>query len=557
MELNAERHFSAVPATFVDHSRFNIPYTWTCDIYSGLLNCFYVDEWIPGDIHNLSTSHLTRMTTPIAAPFDTCFLDVYYFFVPWRLVWSHSKEFFGENNSTYWTQPTEYTIPSVNISSWSRSKGDLLHQMGITLRPINVGDNCLINTLQLRSYQKIFNDYFRDENTQSPIAINMADNGDTSALNTLLPVNRIHDMFGSCLPGAQKASGGVALALSGFLPVTPGLNNWSTAILNAQGNNPVDISNLTGTKVAGTLQSNSSGKGVITSGTVSSTTNFRFNNLGADASAGSIDINQFRLALQTQKVLEALARGGSRYVEILQSIYGVKSDDARLQRPEFLGGERWYLNMADNVQTSETGTTPLGTVGGYSKTFGRGQNGPVSYSVREHGFCLGLACIRHNRSYSQMIPKQFRRTNFFSIYNPKFAHIGEQPVYLSEICADYQPASQPLDPSKHIFGFQEYAYEYRWKNSVLAGSFAPGSSVVPAGQSNAGDPTGLGTVWTYGDYYKSAPSLSDSWMREGSEAVARTLQVPTESQFFCSITVNDDAIRPMPMYSVPGFVDHF
>lgn len=561
MELNAERHFSAIPATYVDHSRFNIPYDWTCTINAGLLNCFYVDEWIPGDIHNISTSHLTRMTTPVAAPFDTCFLDVYYFFVPWRLVWSHSKEFFGENNSTYWTQPTEYTIPSVNISSWTRTPGDLLHQMGITLRPVNSGNNCLINTLQLRSYQKVFNDYFRDENTQSPIAINMADNGDTSALNTLLPVNRIHDMFGSCLPGPQKSSNGVALALEGFVPVSTMSNDWSETVLKFEGltNFGMKLKNSSGTVAAGNLGSNGSGYAVNTTGSNTSTNTVHPSNLAADVSSGSIDINQFRLALQTQKVLEALARGGSRYVEILQSIYGVKSDDARLQRPEFLGGERWYINMADNVQTSETGTTPLGTVGGYSKTFGRSQNGPVSYSVREHGFGLGVACIRHNRSYSQMIPKQFRRTNFFSIYNPKFAHLGEQPVYVSEICADYivPNAVGPQDPSQNIFGFQEYAYEYRWKNSILAGQMAPGATVVPAGQTGAGDPTALGTVWTYGDYYKSAPSLSDSWMREGDEAVKRTLQVPTEDQFFCSIHVNDDAIRPMPMYSVPGFVDHF
>ena len=330
MELNSERHFSAVPATFVDHSRFNIPYDWTCTINAGLLNCFYVDEWIPGDIHNITTSHLTRMTTPIAAPFDTCFLDVYYFFVPWRLVWSHTKEFFGKNNSTYWTQPTEYTIPSVNIYSWTRSAGDLLHQMGITLRPSGNGNNALINTLQLRSYQKVWNDFFRDENTQSPIAINMADSGDTSALNTLLPVNRIHDMFGSCLPGAQKASSGVALALEGLLPVAAISSNWSETVLAGVGNSAAVSSlvfkNGSGSVQAGNLGSNASGQAVNTTGTNTSTNTVHPVNLAAQASAGQIDINQFRLALQTQKVLEALARGGSRYVEILQSIYGVKSD---------------------------------------------------------------------------------------------------------------------------------------------------------------------------------------------------------------------------------------
>lgn len=556
MELNAERHFSQVPATYTNHSAFPIPYRWTATINAGLLNCCYVDEWIPGDIHRISLSHLTRMTTPVAAPFDSAFLDCYFFFVPWRLVWNHAKEFFGENTSTYWTQPTEYTIPSVNVATWTRTAGDLLHQMGITLRPTNTGDNGVINTLQMRSYQLIWNEFFRDQNLESPIAINKADSGDTSALNTLLPVNRVHDMFGSCLPGAQKASRGVALALEGLLPVGSIASSWSESVLAGINNQATPsgliLKNGSGTAQAGNLGTNSSGAAVNTTGTNTGTNTVHPTNLAAAASAGQIDINAFRLALQTQKVLEALARGGSRYVEILQSIYGVKSDDARLQRPEFIGGERWYLNMSDNVQTSESGSTPLGTVGGYSKTFGKGSNGVIEYSVREHGFGICVCCIRHERGYSQMIPKQFRRTNFFSIYNPKFAHLGEQPVFVSELCADYAVTSTPTDPSKSVFGFQEYGYEYRYKPNIYAGQMAPGATV-----DGSGDPTALGSIWTYGDYYKAAPGLSVSFMHEGDQAIKRTLVVPTEDQFFTQIFFSDNAVRPMPMFSVPGFVDHF
>ena len=146
MELNAERHFSQVPQNYEEHTAMNIPYDWTCTINAGVLNCFYVDEAIPGDIYNISTSHLTRMTTPVTSPLDTCFLDVYYFFVPWRLVWNHTKEFFGENSTTYWTQPTEYTIPMANIATWTRTPGDLLNQMGITVKPAVIGQNCYIKT---------------------------------------------------------------------------------------------------------------------------------------------------------------------------------------------------------------------------------------------------------------------------------------------------------------------------------------------------------------------------------------------------------------------------
>lgn len=559
MELNAERHFSQVPQNYVDHTAMKIPYDWTCSIKAGLLNCFYVDEAIPGDIYNISTSHLTRMMTPVTSPLDTCFLDVYYFFVPWRLVWDHTKEFFGENTTTYWTQPTEYTIPSANIGSWTRTPGDLLNQMGISVKPRVLGNNCVINTLQLREYQLIYNEYFRDQSTQSPVPVNKADSGDVSTLNTLLPVCRIHDLFGSCLPGPQKALQGVALAIEGFLPVSTLYgSDWSSTVLNFDPDHPTPNLHMgapnSTTTYTGNLGTNN-GYMNVTTGTNTNTNYVIPKNLAADARYSQIDINAFRLAIQTQKVLEQLARSGSRYTEVLAGIYNVKSDDARLQRPEFLGGERWYLNMSDNVQTSESGTTPLGTIGGYSKTYGNGAK--FSYAVREHGHVLGVCCIRHNRSYSQCIPKQFRRTNFFSIYNPKFAHLGEQPVYVSEICADYSVGSSVVAPNESVFGYQEYGYEYRWKPSILAGQMSPGATVVPAGQPGAGEPTAIGSIWTYGDWYKSAPSLSASWMEEGDAEIDRTLVVKDEDQFLCQIHVDNNHVRPMPMYSIPGFVDHF
>lgn len=546
MDLNAERHFSQVPDTFVDHSKFSRPYDWTCTVNAGVLNCFYWDEAIPGDVYNIKTSQLCRMTTPIFPVMDTCFLDVYYFFVPFRLVYSRTKEMFGENTSTYWTPSTTYNCPTIaTIYFGTRSPGDLFHQMGVPLTvSASVGS---INVMPFRSVRLIWNEFFRDQNTEAPYLLNTGSVDTDSTLNTLYPVNRVHDMFGSCLPLPQKSGSTVSVGIEGTAPVVTQAAAFASANLNAYALKFNTTSMATAS--AGNLGIGASGNAVDTTGTNTNTNGVLPSNLYADASKiaanMSIDVNALRESVQMQKILEKLARFGSRYTEVLKGVYGVISDDARLQRPEFLGGERWYLNMADNVQTSASvsGQTPIGTISGYSKTAGMGAQ--FSYSVREHGYVIGVTCIRHNRSYSQGLNRQFFRTGMFSFYSPALAHIGEQPVYQKEI---YAASVTPNDP----FGYQEAWYEYRYKPSINAGLMDPGASV-----DSSGDPSSLGAFWTYGDWYKTTPTLSASWMHEGNQAVERTLAVKNEDQFILQIHVDNEHVRPMPVYSVPGFVDHF
>lgn len=554
MNLNAERHFSQVPDTFVEHSTFDRSRTWTSTINAGVLNCFYWDEAIPGDIYNISTSHLTRMTTVLFPVNDSCFLDVYYFFVPWRLTFNKTKEFFGENTSTAWTPSTTYNLPTINTMLFvTRTPGDLAHQMGVPLRLSAGGFN--ICALPFRSIRLIWNEYFRDQNTESPELLNTGTTETDATLNKLYPVCRVHDLFGSLLPKPQKNNDTVQIGIDGIIPVETRSSVWGTGIDQV---NPVLI-NKVGTNFADTSLANL-GKdttGKLTnvtglSGTLAAGSNkYYFGNLQANASLSqsslAMDVNTLRESVQMQKVFEAMARFGSRYTEILKGLYGVISDDARLQRPELLGAERWYINMQDNVQTSagSSTSTPLSTVSGWSKTVGQGAK--FSYSVREHGYVIGVCCIRHNRSYSQGLHKAWFRTGMFSVYNPKLAHIGEQPVLKREL---YAAGASPTG----ILGYQEAWYEYRYSGGdINAGLMDPGATV----DSGTGDPTALGAYWTYGDWYKSEPTLSASFMHEGDEAVQRTLAVQNEDQFICQIHVDNQHVRPMPMYSIPGLVDHF
>lgn len=551
MNLNNEAHFAQSPlGVDIPRSTFDRSFSTKGSCKSGKINCTFVDEILPGDTVDLKQTILSRMTTPYYPVMDNCTMDRYVFFVPNRLVWKHWKEFNGENNTSAWTQTEQYIVPQINAkdqvvgTSHTRLQNDLAHQMGIPL--VISEDNKLVNALPFRAYRLIYNEWFRDQNTQDPKLIEFGDNETDYSLFKLENACRIHDYFGSCLPDTQKGNA-VRIALSGYLPVT---TKSTPVVYGAQA--PMRLSKCSD----GTSQSNPGQLGTLSGQVYETDTSFPglggtvyINNLIADAGTSlgntmGIDVNALRLAVQTQKILEKLAVGGSRYVEFIKSMFGVTSPDARQQRPELLGYSRCNLNMQEVTQTSpwipsETQTSPLGTQGAYSKTVDGGLT--FSHSFTEHGYLIGLMVIRHNRTYSQGINRMWKRRTMTDFYLPALAHIGEQPVYKYEI---YANAS---GNNNGIFGYQEPFADYRFKPSIASGEM------------DASISGSLGEAWSYADVYddEHIPTLSAGWMSEGDQEVARTLTVTDKDQFIYDCWTSYKHTRCMPVYGTPGLVDHF
>lgn len=554
--LNAEAHFAESPlGVDIGRSTFDRSHNWKGTFNAGKLNCVLVDEILPGDDVAMRVSELVRMTTPLVPTMDDCYLDLTAFFVPYRLVWSHWKEFNGENNSSAWIQPTTYTVPTINAFGTHRSVGDLGHQMGIppVTSPSMTTTYQYVHALELRSYREIWNTWWRDQNTQAPKLVNTGDMESDTTLFQLLPVDRVHDMFGSCLPGPQKGAA-VQIALSGFANVYPTSDSTKNlSVADPRWSSKVSTGGIYWVQSTGSSLGSNYNLGTAAvqnngnSGSVSSTgfTGPRpvpSNLIVGDGVGNSfgIDVNELRLAVQTQRILEKLSLGGSRYVEFCRAMFGVISPDARQQRPELLGHKRVHIRSNEVVQSAptETGLTPFGTVGAYSKTV----NNDFAFkkSFTEHGTLFVLACIRHNRSYSQGIPKMFSRKTFGDFYLPALAHIGEQPVYKWQIYADGNTVSDT-----DIFGYQEAFCELRFKPSINTGLMDPAVTGT------------IGNIWTYGDVYSAAPTLSDSWMQEGDTEIYRTLAVQNQDQFIGDFYFDYKHTRCMPVYSVPGLVDHF
>lgn len=562
MSRNENSRFAMSPTRIdISRSRFNRSHSVKTTFNAGDLVPFYVDEVLPGDTFSVDTSKVVRMQSLLTPVMDNIYLDFYFFFVPNRLTWEHWKQFNGENTESAWLPATEYSVPQVTSpASAGWSVGTIADYMGI---PTGVA-KLSVNALPFRAYALICNEWFRDENLTDPLNIPINDttqtgsNGSnyiTDVANGGMPFKaaKYHDYFTSALPAPQKGPDVTIPVSSGSnYPVMPLAQDvpYSSGATGLVWRYGTDSSTRYG--VGGTVSSSagssllagpsnlSSGyptlgeRLVLNGGTSSAPANLWAVN---DGSVSAATINQLRLAFQIQKLYERDARGGTRYIEILKAHFGVTSPDSRLQRPEYLGGSRVPININQVVQSSETGTTPQGNTTAFSLT--TDTHSDFTRSFTEHGFVIGVMVARYDHTYQQGLERFWSRKDRFDYYWPVFANIGEQAILNKEIYA------QGTDADEEVFGYQEAWADYRYKPNHVTGEM----------RSNYAQSL---DVWHLADDYSQLPTLSDSWIREDSSNINRILAVSEQNanQFFADIYIRNTTTRPMPMYSIPGLIDH-
>ncbi|AXH73266.1 MAG: major capsid protein [Microviridae sp.] len=535
MNRNKQTHvFSEVPRAEIQRSSFDRSHGVKTTFDSSFLIPVFVDEALPGDTFNVRMTAMARLATPIKPIMDNLYLDSFFFAVPYRLLWDNWEKFNGAQTDP--GDSIDFEIPQVHNGATVLPVGSLYDYMGL---PTGI-TNLEFSQLPLRAYVAIWNQWFRDQNLQDsiPELTNDAVVTDLTKFPLLFRGKR-HDYFTSCLPWPQKGDA-VSIPLGSYADVISDLGiSGGDGIPTFQ--NTINFGGL----VTGVFSTPDKTVNRQLGGSTAAVNEImKWNNpsLVADLStATAVTINALREAFQVQRLLERDARGGTRYTEVIRSHFGVTSPDARMQRPEYLGGGTSYVNISPVAQTAQTDlapdTTPQGNLAAIGTASLNGHG--FSKSFTEHCVVIGLVCARADLTYQQGLNRMWSRSTRYDFYWPALAHLGEQAVLNKEIYA------QGTSADEETFGYQERYAEYRYKPSQITGKFRSTYATTL-------------DIWHLADKFASLPTLNNIFIQDSAyNTVDRVIAVPSEPHFLFDAWFNFRAARPMPLYGVPGLIDHF
>jgi hypothetical protein len=510
-----KHQFSQSPSVQIERSSFDRSHGFKTTFDAGLLIPCLVDEVLPGDSFNVKMTGFARLATPIYPIMDNMFLDTHFFSVPMRLVWDNWEKFNGAQTNP--GDSVDFTIPTMTSPAGGYANESLSDYFAIPTKVAGLTHSSIWH----RAYNLIYNDWFRDENLQDSVTVDTDDGPDTSTDYAVLRRGKRHDYFTSCLPWPQKGdSVDLPLGTRANIAHDGGVgDNISTLAPNIGSDAYSMAAGVTYVEGSSNVQANPDRQ------------------LYADLStATAATINQLRLAFQTQKLLERDARGGTRYIEIILSHFGVRSPDGRLQRPEYLGGSSTPINISPIAQTSSTdATTPQANLSAIGTAIA--SNHGFTKSFTEHCVIIGLVSVRADLTYQQGMNRMFSRSTRYDFYWPALSHIGEQSVLNKEIYADATSADND------VFGYQERYAEYRYKPSTITGKFRSNDAATL-------------DAWHLSQDFSTLPTLGSSFIQD-NPPVDRVIAVPSEPQFIFDAYFKMICARPMPVNSVPGLIDHF